>query len=393
MKAAIEVADIFRQYGVEFRQQYKLSGAQLKAMHAIERCRTASLGGHVDACQQCGTVLVSYNSCRNRHCPKCQAIARERWLQARKEELLPVTYFHVVFTLPHELNVVMQCNETLGYHLLFKSAAQSVKELCEDEKYLGATTGMMAILHTWGQNLMYHPHIHCIIPAGGLSKEGDWKQSKNDFFLPVKVVSRLFRGKFLSLLTHYHAQRKLKFYGSATSLSEVLVFKALMRKLYAQQWVVYAKKPFGGPEQVLSYLGRYTHRVALANHRLIKMEDDQVYFRWKDYKQQGQQKVMKLNAKEFMRRFLMHILPSGFCKIRYFGFLATRGRKKRLKHIREILKYQVDKLPIRTWQEWFYELTGIMPGYCPQCKEEVLVTVEVFQPAREPPYRYEVKIA
>jgi len=393
MKAAIEVADIFRQYGAEFRQQYKLSSAQLKAMQAVERCRTARLGGHVDACQQCGTVLVSYNSCRNRHCPKCQAIARERWLQARKEELLPVTYFHVVFTLPHILNPVIQCNEALGYDLLFKAAAQSMKELCEDKKYLGATPGMMTLLHTWGQNLMYHPHIHCIIPAGGLTKDGCWKQGRDGFFLPVKVVSRLFRGKFLSLLRQYYAKGKLKFYGNATSLSEALIFKALMGKLYAQEWVVYAKKPFGGPEQVLSYLGRYTHRVAIANHRLIKVENDDVYFRWKDYRQQGQQKVMRLETKEFIRRFLMHILPPGFCKIRYFGFLATRGRKERLKHIREILNYQADRLPRRTWQEWFYELTGIMPGYCPQCKEEVLVTVEVFQPAREPPYPYDVKIA
>ena len=389
----MEVADIFRQYGAGFRQQYKLSAAQLKAMHAIERCRTVSLGGHVDACQQCGTMLVSYNSCRNRPCPKCQAIARQRWLQARKEELLPLTYFHVVFTLPHALNSVIQCNEALGYDLLFKAAAQSVKELCEDKKYLGATPGIMAILHTWGQNLMYHPHIHCIIPAGGLTKDSCWKQGRDGFFLPVKVVSRLFRGKFLSILRQYYAKRKLKFYGRATSLSEVLVFKALMRKLYAQEWVVYAKRPFGGPEQVLSYLGRYTHRVAIANHRLIKIEKDQVYFRWKDYRQQGQQKVMKLEAKEFIRRFLMHILPAGFCKIRYYGFLATRNRKQRLNHIREILNYQAHKLPMRTWQEWFYELTGIMPGYCPQCKEEVLVTVGVFQPAREPPHRYEVMIA
>lgn len=385
MRPALEVADIFRRHGPDFRKQHRLSKAQLKGMQAIERCRTSSLGGHVDACRKCGTVRVSYNSCRNRHCPKCQAIARERWLQARKEELLPVSYFHVVFTLPHDLNPVIQCNEVLGYHLLFQAAAQTVKELSEDKKYLEATPGMMSILHTWGQNLMYHPHIHCIIPAGGLCKDGSWSNGRDSFFLPVKVMSRLFRGKFLCLLKQKHQGKELKFHGRVVELASESEFKSLMNKLYKQEWVVYAKKPFGGPEQVLSYLGRYTHRVAIANHRLIKMENDLVYFRWKDYKQQGKQKVMKLTAEEFIRRFLMHILPSGFCKIRYAGFLATRGRKERIKHIRRILKCKTKELQKRNWQEWLYELTGIIPGYCPSCKDEALITVKVFPTAREPP--------
>jgi hypothetical protein len=303
-----------------------------------------------------------------------------------------VTYFHVVFTLPHELNAVMQCNEALGYHLLFQAAQETVKELAEDKKYLGATPGMMAILHTWGQNLMYHPHLHCIIPAGGLCKDGSrWKTSREDFFLPVKVMSRLFRGKFLSHLRHYHGQGKLKFYGKAVRLAQEHHFHALMSRLYSQQWVVYAKKPFGGPEQVLSYLGRYTHRVAIANHRLIKLEAGQVYFRWKDYKQQGKQKIMKLTAEEFIRRFLLHILPDGFCKIRYSGFLSTRGRKERIRHIRRLLRCKAVKLQQWRWQEWFYEVTGILPGHCPQCKDELLVTIEVFQPAREPPQQHKGK--
>jgi hypothetical protein len=279
----------------------------------------------------------------------------------------------------------MQCNEALGYHLLFKAAAQTVRELSEDKKYLGATPGMMSILHTWGQNLMYHPHIHCIIPAGGLCRDGNWKSGRDDFFLPVKVVARLFRGKFLNLLKQKYQRKDLKFYGKATYLEKAKPFSNLLSQLYRQDWVVYAKKPFGGPEQVLSYLGRYTHRVAIANHRLIKMENDLVYFRWKDYKQQGEQKIMKLTAEEFIRRFLMHILPTGFCKIRYAGFLATRGRKQRIKQIRRILKCKSKELQKRSWQEWLYELTGIMPGYCPSCKDEALITVKVFPTAREPP--------
>lgn len=279
----------------------------------------------------------------------------------------------------------MRCNEALGYHLLFQAAAQTVRELSEDKKYLGATPGMMSILHTWGQNLMYHPHIHCIIPAGGLCKDGSWKSGRDNFFLPVKVMSRLFRGKFLSLLRSNYLQAELKFHGRVVELALESEFNSLMNKLYKQEWVVYAKKPFGGPEQVLSYLGRYTHRVAIANHRLVKIEDGMVYFRWKDYKQQGKQKVMKLTAEEFIRRFLMHILPSRFCKIRYTGFLATRGRKQRVKHIRRILKCKSKELQKRSWQEWLYELTGIMPGYCPSCKDEVLVTLTVFPTAREPP--------
>jgi len=391
MKPTLEVADVFREYGPAYRQTYRLSKDQLKGMQAIERCRTSSLGGHIDACKKCGTMQISYNSCRNRHCPKCQAIARERWLQARKGELLPVPYFHVVFTLPHDLNPVIRCNEAVGYRLLFQAASQTVRELSEDKKYLGALPGMMSILHTWGQNLMYHPHIHCIIPSGGLCKDGSWKSGRDNFFLPVRVVSRLFRGKFLSLLKQRHQQGKLNFFGKAAYLGKAKTFNSLLGKLYQQDWVVYAKKPFGGPEQVLSYLGRYTHRVAIGNHRLIKMEEGHVYFRWKDYKQQGEQKIMRLSAEEFIRRFLTHILPSGFCKIRYTGFLATRGRKQRVKHIRRILKCKSKELQKRSWQEWLYELTGVMPGYCPSCKDEVLVTLRVFPAAREPPVHHFMK--
>jgi hypothetical protein len=287
----------------------------------------------------------------------------------------------------------MRCNEALGYHLLFQAAAQTVRELSEDKKYLGATPGMMSILHTWGQNMMYHPHIHCIIPAGGLCRDGSWKSGRDNFFLPVKVMSRLFRGKFLSLLKQKYQGGELKFYGTATKLALEPEFKSLMNKLYQQDWVVYAKKPFGRPEQVLSYLGRYTHRVAIANHRLVKLEDGTVYFRWKDYKQQGEQKVMKLTSEEFIRRFLMHILPTGFCKIRYAGFLATRGRKQRIKHIRRLLKCKNKELQKRSWQEWLYELTGIMPGYCPSCKDESLITVKVFPTAREPPFSIQNEVA
>src|SRR5271167_3760521 len=318
-RPTFEVADILRAQGDRFLDRYRSSFdfQQLKAFRAILRCRTAALGGHRDACPSCGHQAISYNSCRNRHCPKCQTQARERWLAARERELLTTSYFHVVFTVPHELNVLALENPRLFYDLLFASSAQTLLEIAIDRKHLGAEIGVISILHTWGQNLLLHPYIHCAIPAGGLSPDHrQWIRPRYPFFLPVKVLSRVFRGKFLA--------------GPQQ-------FAKLIRRLHRHDWVVYAKQAFGGPMQVLRYLGRYTHRVAISNHRLLAFEQERVTFRWKDYAHGGKQGKMTLAATEFLRRFFLHVLPRGFVRIRHFGFLANRFRSSRLALSRQLL--------------------------------------------------------
>jgi len=336
----LEVADILRAQGDRFLERYRSSFGfqQLKAFRAILRCRTAALGGHRDACLRCGYQTISYNSCRNRHCPKCQAQARERWLAARERELLDTSYFHVVFTLPHELNVLALENPRLFYDLLFTASAQTLLEIASDPKHLGAEIGVVAILHTWGQNLLLHPHIHCVIPAGGLSLDHRrWVCPRYPFFLPVKVLSRVFRGKFLAGLKRLHRRKKLHCAGPAAALLDYKQFAKLLRRLHRHDWVVYAKPAFGGPMQVLRYLGRYTHRVAISNHRLLALERERVTFRWKDYARGGKQGQMTLVATEFLRRFFLHVLPKGFVRIRHFGFLANRFRASRLALGRQLL--------------------------------------------------------
>jgi hypothetical protein len=339
-RPTLEVADILRAHGDRFLDRYRSSFdfQQLKAFRAIQRCRTAGLGGHRDACLRCGYRTISYNSCRNRHCPKCQTQARERWLEARERELLAISYFHVVFTVPHELNVLALENPRLFYDLLFTASAQTLLEIASDPKHLGAEIGVIGILHTWGQNLLLHPHIHCVVPAGGFSPDHrGWVRPRYPFFLPVKVLSRVFRGKFLAGLKRLHRRKKLQCAGPAAVLADRLQFAKLLRRLHRHDWVVYAKPAFGGPMPVLRYLGRYTHRVAISNHRLLAFEQERVTFRWKDYAHGSKPGTMTLCATEFLRRFFLHVLPKGFVRIRHFGFLANRFRASRLALGRQLL--------------------------------------------------------
>jgi hypothetical protein len=340
-RPAVEVADILRVQGQRFLDRYRASFdfQQLKAFRALLNCRTAALGGHLDACPQCGFQAISYNSCRNRHCPKCQAQARERWLAAREQELLPTSYFHVVFTVPHELNLLAQDNPREFYHLLFTATAATLLEIAADPKHLGAEIGILSILHTWGQNLLAHPHIHCVIPAGGISRDHThWVNPHYPgFFLPVKVLSRVFRGKFLAGLKRLYRRKQLRCAGPSAALADEKQFRQLLRRLHRQDWVVYAKPAFGGPRQVLRYLGRYTHRVAISNHRLVSFDGERVSFLWKDYAHSSKKRQMTLMATEFLRRFFLHILPKGFVRIRHFGFLGNCFRAARVQFCRQLL--------------------------------------------------------
>jgi len=307
-------------------------------LRAIAQCRTAALGGHIDDCPRCSHQAISYNSCRDRHCPKCQAQARQRWLAAREQELLGVPYFHVVFTLPHALIPLCQRNPRILYDLLFQASAAAMLEVAADPKHLGAQIGFLSILHTWGQNLLPHPHVHCVIPAGGLSPDRtNWVHPKYPFFLPVKILSRVFRGKFVSRLKRAFRKKKLQFPPTNAALEQPQLFLRFLRTLFREDWVVYAKSAFGGARKVLRYLGRYTHRVAISNHRLLAFDGERVTFRWKDYARGNKPRQMTLTAIEFLRRFLQHVLPRGFVRIRQFGFLANSCRTARLRLIRELL--------------------------------------------------------
>ena len=335
-----EVADIIRGAGDKFVQRYhgSLTWAQLKVLHAIECCRTAALGGHRDQCVRCGHQAISYNSCRNRHCPKCQTNAREKWLSDRRRELLPVCYFHLVFSVPHTLVPLIWQNKKLLFGLLFNTSAATLLEVAADPARLGARIGFLSILHTWGQTLQRHPHIHCVVPGGGLSLDRSrWIHSPPNFFLPVRVLSRVFRGKFVAGLRQAFHAKKLAFHGQLRPLATEKTFAAFLRNLFRQDWIVYAKAPFGGPEHVLQYLARYTHRVAISNHRLLSVEGERVTFRWKDYAHHSKCRAMTLTAEEFLRRFLQHILPKGLPRIRYFGWLANRRRRELLPLCRALL--------------------------------------------------------
>jgi hypothetical protein len=338
-----EVADVIRKSGRRFIDRFEryLSWPQVKVLSAIERCRTAALGGHRDQCERCGHQAISYNSCRNRHCPKCQTNARDKWLAARQQELLPVDYYHLVFSVPHTLNPLIWRNKKVLFKLLFEASAETLLEVAADPKHIGAEIGFLSILHTWGQTLQPHPHIHCVVPGGGLSPDHEhWIRAPNHFFLPVKVLSRVFRGKFTAGLRRAFRRRKLVFLGSCVSLAQPNASSAFLRTLFHDDWVVYAKKPFGGPEHVLHYLARYTHRVAISNHRLVDITDAQVTFRWKDYAHHSKCRTMTLTHEEFLRRFLQHVLPRGFPRIRYFGLLANRRRGALLPLCRALLSQQ-----------------------------------------------------
>jgi hypothetical protein len=335
-----EVADIVRAIGRSFIDQNRswLTGLHRKVLSAIECCRTAVLGGHKDRCLRCGYKAISYNSCRNRHCPKCQTNARDKWLAARQEELLAVPYVHVVFTLPHQLAPLAFHNKKLLYALLFRASAAALMEVAADPKHLGAEIGFLSVLHTWGQNLLHHPHVHCVIPAGGLSQDHQrWLYPRYPFFLPVRVLSRVFRGKFVAGLKQAFRKGEFCLPGALKPLAKETEFCSFLRTLFRQDWVVYAKRPFGGPQHVLHYLARYTHRVAISNHRLVNFADGRVTFRWKDYAHGNKKRLMTLTAQEFLRRFLLHTLPRGFVRIRFFGFLANRRRARLLPLCRQLL--------------------------------------------------------
>jgi hypothetical protein len=341
-RPALEVADIFRAHGSAWREAERghLSLAQLKVMSAITQCRTAALGGHVLRCEDCGTEQVSYNSCRNRHCPKCQSNAAKRWLDARQADLLPVEYYHVVFTLPAPIADIAYQNKAALYGLLFDIAAETLLRIAADPKHLGANIGATLVLHTWGSALTHHPHVHGIVPGGGLAPDGQrWIACRPGFFLPVRVLSRLFRRRFLEELQRLHDQGRLKFFGEHRALANAQTFTAWMAPLRTGEWVVYAKRPFAGPQAVLAYLSRYTHRVAISNSRLLAMDEHGVSFRWKDYRAKGKtrHKAMTLSPQEFMRRFLLHVLPGGFHRIRHYGLLANSNRRANLALARELL--------------------------------------------------------
>jgi len=336
----LEVADIVRAQGNRFIESHCrwIHWTHRKVLHAIARCRTAALGGHRDLCPRCGYRAISYNSCRNRHCPKCQCGARDHWIAARQNELLSVAYVHMVFTLPHQLSQLALQNKHVLYDLLFRASAETLQEVARDPRHLGADIGFLSVLHTWGQNLLHHPHLHCLIPAGGLSSDGtQWIHPHYPFFLPVGVLSRVFRGKFVAGLKLRFRQRQLTFAGTLKPLESEPAFRSFLRPLFRQNWVVYAKPPFGGPHHVLGYLARYTHRVAITNHRLVAFEQNQVTFRWKDYADGNKNRMMTLSSQEFLRRFLLHVLPRGFVRIRSFRFLANRHRAKLLPHCQRLL--------------------------------------------------------
>jgi len=383
-----EVADIFRQHGPAYRQSHRLPRHHLRAMRAIEGCRTAALGGHKDQCDPCGHLQISYNSCRNRHCPKCQTLRKEKWIEARQEDLLPIEYFHVVFTLPAELNPLVLSNQRALYDLLFHCASATLSELTQDPKHhLGAKVGMIGILHTWGQNLMDHPHLHCIVTGGGLSSNGNrWISSRKRFFLPVRILSSLFRGKFLALLKDCFQRGDIVFPGSLNHLQNPATFETFRAALSHKKWVVYCKPPFNGPKGVLQYLGRYTHRIAISNNRLRSLQDGKVSFLWRDYADQNRLKTMTLQTQEFIRRFLLHVLPARYVRIRHFGLLANRNRKKLIALCRKILgdeKTGTKKNNRKeTWQEQLLRICGIDVTTCPVCQKGRMFTLEILHPYR-----------
>lgn len=339
-RPTVEVADLLHAQGDRFIEKNRswLSYQQLSVLRALKDCRTAALGGHVDSCSQCGHQAISYNSCRNRHCPKCQAQARQRWLAAREKEAFGVPYFHVVFTLPHELNPLCDRNAKLVYDLLFRVSAETMLEVAADPKHLGAQIGFLSILHTWGQNLSLHPHVHCVVPAGGFAPDRQrWIHPRYAFFLPIKVLGKVFRGKFLEGLRRAYRRKKLDLGGATTHLAHAPRFQAFAHKLFGLDWVVYAKPAFGGPAAVLRYLGRYTHRVAISNHRLTAFDGERVTFRWKDYAHGNKKRLMTLSATEFLRRYVQHILPRGFVRIRQYGYLASHCRAASLTLGRKLL--------------------------------------------------------
>jgi hypothetical protein len=396
--ARFEVADIFNRYGSVFRQEHAgtLSTLQRRVMSAIELCRTAALGGHVEQCDACAHRRISYNSCRNRHCPKCQSLARAQWLEERQSELLPIPYFHVVFTIPQEIAAIALQNKRAVYDILFHASAETLRTIAADPKHLGAEIGFIGILHSWGQNLLFHPHLHCVVPGGGLSSDGArWVSCRPNFFLPVRVLSRLFRRLFLEQLQQAFDAGKLQFFTNLVPLSDRRAFTKYLACTRQDEWVVYAKPPFGGPKQVLDYLGRYTHRVAISNNRLLDIEHGKVRFRWKDYRNNSAKSVMTLDAEEFIRRFLLHVLPNGLMRIRHYGFLANRHCEAKLACCRRLLGVPspvatnlVTSTPpandTQDYRDHYERLTGKSLRTCPHCGRGHMLCIETFLPGALP---------
>jgi len=389
----LEVADVFRRYGSAYRQQHagSLSRGQRRVMSAIALCRTAALGGHLEQCDSCGHQRPAYDSCRNRHCPKCQSLARAYWLEDRQAELLPTQYFHVVFTVPEEIAAIAYQNKEVVYGILFRATAETLRTIAADRKHLGAEVGFLAVLHTWGQNLLFHPHLHCVVPGGGIAPDGQhWIACRPGFFLPVRVLSRLFRRLFLEQLQIAFDTGKLQFFSSLERLCEPKAFAQYRAPLRQTEWVVYAKPPFGGPEQVLNYLGRYTHRVAISNNRLLAIHNGKVTFRWKDYRHHHRQRTMTLEVDEFIRRFLLHVLPDGFQRIRHYGFLGNRYRKAKLSLCRHLLGVALTAVAQRTdqpdYRDLYEKLTGKSLRDCPVCHRGHMVAIAVLPASgRAPP--------
>ena len=376
----IKIGEIFRKYAPASLKQIPACATHLKVIDAIRNCRTSALGGHAWVCTSCGGMHVHYNSCGNRHCPGCQAFEKEKWVEKRKQELLPVPYLHLVFTIPHELNTIVLSNDRLIYNILFKATWQTIQQVAKDKRWLGAQTGMIAVLHTWGSNLSLHPHLHLIIPCGGLNKEGTkWISTKKKAFLAPnkKVLSPIFKAIFLKLLRKAYETEELQFFGQAKVYQNIEKLRELFTQLQRKNWNVYAKQPFGGPAQILNYLSRYTHRVAISNRRIVGLKNDKLTFSVKDYKHKNEKglplvKNLTLNVLEFIRRFLLHVLPKGFQRIRYFGILAIRNRKTKLKTVQSLLKHKVPAINPLHWKERLEQITGVHPDTCPFCGQKTL---------------------
>ena len=380
----LEVADVVRAHRDRFvaSRDGRLSGAERRVLDDIAACRTSARGGHVERCDQCGHQRISYNSCRNRHCPKCQETARAEWTAEREQEVLPVEYFHVVFTIPHELAGIALQNKKVVYDILFRTSAETLRSIAGDPTHLGAEIGVLSVLHTWGQTLEHHPHIHCLVPGGGLSQDGTrWITCRPGFFLPVRVLSKLFRGKFLHHLRAAFDRGELGFYGRLAELKDRATFRSLLTTVYDKKWRVYAKPPFGRPELVLRYLARYTHRIAISNNRLIALKGDHVTFSWKDYRQHGRVREMTLSAVQFLRRFLLHLLPKGFVRIRTYGFLANRHRAAKLARCRQAIA----RAQVKTDDESCVDIGSAAAndklGKCPACQQGRMACVFVLSPA------------
>lgn len=367
-RQAVELADVFRMHGDTYCDENTLTAEQYKVINSIMNCRTSALGGHIEQCDQCATLRCAYNSCRNRHCPKCESFKATKWLEDRQAELLPISYFHVVFTLPHELNNLILYNKRLLYKLLFQSAWETLKQLGADPKRLGGEMGMLAVLHTWGQTMTQHNHVHCIVPGGALKPSGKWQGTKKYLF-PVKVLSKLFRGLYIGKLKIAYENKQLKIPDALTKQLQASDFAQLLDILMTKDWMVYAKKPFASPEKLLNYLGRYTHKIAISNYRILACDEHSVTFKWRDYADDNKEKHMQLHPHEFIRRFLSHVVPSGFMRIRGFGFLANACKAKKVKAIQQQLKYQATpKKEKRNTAELMLELTGTDITLCTSCK-------------------------